>query len=133
MKPAPTPRERSAAVGSRAHPRARAASRLRRPTWPLLRPYAPRVALLALFIFTGTGLRLAYPQVVRFFIDTAREGGALEDLMWAAGVYLAIGVGRQFIFLSSSYLGQDVGEKEYACRGSNWHTEYGGGQPGVGI
>jgi ABC-type multidrug transport system fused ATPase/permease subunit len=74
-----------------------------------LRPYAPRVALLALFIFSGIGLRLAYPQVVRFFIDTAREGGAHEDLMWAAGIYLAIGLGRQVVFLTGSYLGQDLG------------------------
>ncbi len=74
-----------------------------------LRPYGPRVALLALFIFTGIGLRLAYPQVVRFFIDTARDGGAKEDLIWAAGVYLAIGLARQFVFLGGSYLGQDVG------------------------
>jgi len=74
-----------------------------------LRPYAPRVALLALFIFSGIGLRLAYPQVVRFFIDTVREGGAHEDLMWAAGIYLAIGLGRQVVFLTGSYLGQDLG------------------------
>ena len=74
-----------------------------------LRPYGPRVALLALLIFAGIGLRLAYPQVVRFFIDTARDGGAKEDLIWAAGVYLAIGLARQFVFLGGSYLGQDVG------------------------
>ena len=74
-----------------------------------LRPHKPRVALLAVFIFGYIGVRLSFPQIGRFFIDTARADGPLNSLMWAAGFYLIAGIGRQFFFLGSSYLGQDVG------------------------
>ncbi|MBT4609787.1 MAG: ABC transporter ATP-binding protein, partial [Gemmatimonadetes bacterium] len=74
-----------------------------------LRPHKPRVALLAVFIFGYIGVRLSFPQIGRFFIDTARADGPLDSLMWAAGFYLIAGIGRQFFFLGSSYLGQDVG------------------------
>ncbi|MDP7361202.1 MAG: ABC transporter ATP-binding protein [Candidatus Latescibacteria bacterium] len=74
-----------------------------------MRPHRRRVALLALFIFGYIGVRLAFPQIARFFIDTALDDGPLESLMWAAAFYLIVGVGRQFFFLGSSYLGQDVG------------------------
>ncbi|MBT7859064.1 MAG: ABC transporter ATP-binding protein [Gemmatimonadetes bacterium] len=74
-----------------------------------LSPHKIRVALLALCIFGYISVRLAFPQIGRFFIDTALEDGPLESLMWAAGFYLIAGFGRQIFFLSSSYLGQDVG------------------------
>jgi ATP-binding cassette, subfamily B, bacterial len=74
-----------------------------------LRPYAPRVLLLALCIFSGIGMNLLNPQIIRYFIDTARAGGAVADLTSAALLFLGIGIGRQFTYLAGSYLGQDVG------------------------
>ena len=74
-----------------------------------LRPHKFRVTGLALCIFGYIGVRLAFPQIGRYFIDTARADGPMESLMWAAGFYLIAGFGRQIFFLSSSYLGQDVG------------------------
>jgi ATP-binding cassette subfamily B protein len=74
-----------------------------------LKPYWVRVMLLAVCIFSSIGMSLFIPQIIRYFIDTAKDGGALEDLTWAAVLYLAIGFGRQFVYLGSSYLGQDVG------------------------
>ena len=74
-----------------------------------LRPHRRRVAWLTLFVFGYTGVRLAAPQIVRFFIDTAREGGELRSLMWAAALYVCVALGRQLCFLGSSYFSQDVG------------------------
>ena len=74
-----------------------------------LRPHRGRMVLLSLCILASIGTNLINPQIIRYFIDTARAGGALADLTAAAGLFLAIGLGRQFIFLASSYLGQDVG------------------------
>ena len=74
-----------------------------------LRPHRHRVALLAVFIFGYIGVRLVGPQIVRFFIDTAREGGDLDRLLWAAGAYMGFAMGRQVFFLGGSYLGQDLG------------------------
>ena len=60
-------------------------------------------------MFTGIGLGLANPQILRYFIDTATEGGALRNLLIAAGLFLAVGIFGQIIMLVNSYLGQDVG------------------------
>ena len=74
-----------------------------------MKPYWRRVALLALCIFASIGMNLLMPQIIRYFIDAAGSGRAIESMLKAAGLYLAIGFGRQFVFLASSYLGQDIG------------------------
>ena len=60
-----------------------------------LKPHWRRVILLVGCIFTSIGMNLLMPQIIRYFIDMAQEGGAVENLMKAAGLYLAIGFGRQ--------------------------------------
>jgi ATP-binding cassette subfamily B protein len=77
--------------------------------WQYLRPYWKRVIALGVFMFTGIGLNLLNPQIVRFFIDTAQADGPTNDLVWAGIVFLAIGILRQGVEIVSSYLGQDVG------------------------
>ena len=74
-----------------------------------MRPHWRRVALLAVCIFASIGMNLLMPQIIRYFIDAASAGRAIESMLKAAALYLAIGFGRQFVFLASSYLGQDVG------------------------
>ncbi|NKB72211.1 MAG: ATP-binding cassette domain-containing protein [Candidatus Latescibacteria bacterium] len=74
-----------------------------------LKPHRGRMGLLSLCIFASIGMNLVNPQIIRYFIDTARDGGAMADLTAAAALFLALGVGRQFVYLASSYLGQDVG------------------------
>ncbi len=74
-----------------------------------LKPYKMRVVLLSVCIFSGIGMNLLNPQIVRYFIDTAREGGAVGELTNAALLFLAIGICRQLVYLAGSYLGQDVG------------------------
>ena len=74
-----------------------------------LKPYKLRVALLALCVFSGIGMNLLNPQIVRHFIDTAREGGAVSELTQAALLFLAIGIVRQFVYLAGSYLGRGCG------------------------
>ena len=74
-----------------------------------LRPQWLRVTLLAVFMFGGIGLNLVNPQIIRYFIDTAKAGGATRNLIIAGCIFLAIGFVRQLVILVSSYLGQDVG------------------------
>ncbi len=74
-----------------------------------LKPQWFRVSLLAIFMFCGIGLNLVNPQIIRYFIDTAKAGGATRDLIIAGGIFIAIAFFRQIIVLISSYLGQDVG------------------------
>ena len=74
-----------------------------------LKPLWLRVTLLAVFMFSGIGLSLLNPQIMRYFIDTAKAGGALRNLFIAGGLFLAAAIFGQIIMLISSYLGQDVG------------------------
>ena len=74
-----------------------------------LRPHWKRVVFLGVFMFTGIGLNLLNPQIVRYFIDTAQSDGAVQNLVWAGIAFLAIGIIRQGVQIVSSYLGQDVG------------------------
>ena len=60
-------------------------------------------------MFGGIGLSLLNPQILRYFIDTAKAGGALQNLLIAGGLFLTVGIFGQVVTLISSYLGQDVG------------------------
>jgi ABC-type multidrug transport system fused ATPase/permease subunit len=77
-----------------------------------LRPLRVKVALLALLIFSGIGLQVANPQIVRFFIDTAmssQAGASLRPLMWAGASFLAIAFLLQVVTVTATYIGEDVG------------------------
>src|SRR5256712_344616 len=74
-----------------------------------LRPQLPRVALLTVLLFTGIGLQLLTPQIVRRFIDAARAGAAVEALARLAFAYLAVAVAGQIISVLSVYSGENVG------------------------
>jgi ATP-binding cassette subfamily B protein len=74
-----------------------------------LKPQWLRVTLLAIFMFIGIGLGLLNPQILRYFIDTARAGGATRSLIIAGGVFFAIGALGQVVMLVNTYLAQDVG------------------------
>ena len=74
-----------------------------------LKPQWMRVALLAIFMFSGISLTLINPQILRYFIDTAKAGGTLRSLMIAGAAFVAIAALGQIVMLVSSYLGQDVG------------------------
>ena len=65
--------------------------------------------LLGIFMFGGISLSLLGPQVLRYFIDAARSGGAMGSLIQAGVFFLLISFVRQLVRLASAYLGQDVG------------------------
>jgi ATP-binding cassette subfamily B protein len=74
-----------------------------------LKPQWFRVSLLAIFMFGGIALNLVNPQIIRYFIDAARDQVATRNLLIAGGIFLVIGFIRQLVMLVNSYLGQDVG------------------------
>ena len=73
-----------------------------------LAPQRGRVALLALLLFSGIGLQLANPQVIRYFIDLTQTGGSQNALLAAAGLYVAFAFSQQALGLGSSYVTQVV-------------------------
>lgn len=74
-----------------------------------LGPQWVRVALLGLVLVVTTLLQLANPQIVRFFIDTAAAGGALDSLIGAASIFLGIALLTQLLRVLATYLGENVG------------------------
>ena len=80
-----------------------------------LKPQWIRVTLLAVFIFSAIGLAVFNPQILRYFIDAAREGTPRRDLVIAGIAFFAIGLLGQVLMLVNTYLGQDIG-----WRATNW-------------
>jgi ATP-binding cassette, subfamily B, bacterial len=74
-----------------------------------LKPQWRKATLMAVLLFVSIGLQLLEPQILRFFIDTARDKGALTLLIRAAIIYLFVAVGIQILSAVANYLGADVG------------------------
>lgn len=74
-----------------------------------LSPQRPRVVLLATLLLGSIALELLNPQVVRFFIDTAQNGGPVSALTGAAAAFLAIAVVQQAVALLAAFAGASVG------------------------
>lgn len=74
-----------------------------------LKPHRLQVTLLWLALLATIGAQLANPQIIRRFIDAAEAGSALNVLLGAAGIYLAIAFFEQMLGLITTYLGTDIG------------------------
>ncbi len=81
-----------------------------------LQPQRPQVMLLAVLLFGGITLQLLNPQVIRYFIDTARfadplqgTGGVQQALLLAAGLYIGLSLTQRGVALWADYVSQNVG------------------------
>jgi ATP-binding cassette, subfamily B, bacterial len=68
-----------------------------------------RTTLLAVLIFASIGLQLAGPQLLRFFIDSATAGAAVETLALVALAFAAVALVTQVLTAWSQYVGEDLG------------------------
>ena len=66
------------------------------------------VVVLALLILATIGLKLANPQILRTFIDTATEGGAQSVLIRSALLFFGIAVLTQILSVAATYVGETV-------------------------
>ncbi len=66
------------------------------------------VAVLALLILVTIGLKLANPQILRTFIDTATEGGAQSTLIRSALLFFGIALLTQALSVAATYVGETV-------------------------
>ena len=74
-----------------------------------LRRQKLRVAVLALTLFTGIGLALIGPQLVRSFLDRALDGTESSELIPIAVWFMAIAVFQQLFSVVATYLAEQVG------------------------
>ena len=73
-----------------------------------LKPQRLMVLLLALLLFSSIGLQLVNPQILRYFIDSAKDNGSLSELYIAAILFLVVGLVTQVISTSITYIGNNV-------------------------
>jgi ABC-type multidrug transport system fused ATPase/permease subunit len=85
-------------------------SRLLRPyLFTYLWPLRARALLLAALLLASIGLQLASPQLLRRFIDTAREGASNDALLRLAVLFFGVVLLGQLAAAAVLYLGTDVG------------------------
>ncbi len=80
--------------------------------WDLLGPYLTmqkgKSILLTVLLLGSIGLQVINPQIVRYFIDAAIAGGAIQELMMAALAFIGIALLQQVLGVSGTYVGEDV-------------------------
>jgi len=83
-----------------------------RQYWQLLarhiRPQMGRFILLGVLLFSGIGMRVVSPQIVRYFIDTASSGGDQALLIQAAVWFIIVALLQQILAVSAAYTGEYV-------------------------
>jgi ATP-binding cassette, subfamily B, bacterial len=74
-----------------------------------LRPQRGRALLLAALLLASIALQLASPQIVRHFIDIARQGSPQPELTRTAALFIGVVLGGQLLAAAVLYLATDVG------------------------
>ncbi len=83
-----------------------------RQYWDLLaryiQPQRTRFILLTVLLLASIGLQVVNPQIMRYFIDTATTGGAMNVLVNASLAFIGIALVQQVVGVSATYLGETV-------------------------
>jgi ATP-binding cassette subfamily B protein len=83
-----------------------------RQYWDLLarhvRPQRLRFSLLTALLLGGIGLQILNPQLLRYFIDAATSGQAVETLALASLAFIAIALLQQIVAVGATYVGENV-------------------------
>ena len=74
-----------------------------------LRPRLPVVLALGVILCVSIGLQLINPQIMRFFVDTARAGGASSLLTRSALLFIGVAVVQQLIGVLAIYVTENLG------------------------
>ena len=80
-----------------------------------LRPQWQKVLLLAMLLFSGIGLQLYTPQLVRRFIDAAQSGATVEALTQTGMLFLIVTIIQQIVRTGAAFVTEDV-----KWRATNW-------------
>jgi len=67
------------------------------------------VVVLAFILASDIALQLVSPQILRYFIDAAKEGETARSLTIAALVFIGAAVIQQLLNIGASYVSQNVG------------------------
>ena len=74
-----------------------------------LREQRAGITGLAFLLLSSIVLQLLSPQIVRFFIDTAKEQGSMRMLLYAAILFIVVTIVQQLLAVAAGYIGESVG------------------------
>lgn len=77
--------------------------------WRYLQPHRLAVVLLGLLLAVNIMLQLVNPQIIRRFIDQAQVGGTLQNLVYAAALYIALALVTQAVAVVETYVAENLG------------------------
>ena len=77
--------------------------------WTYLRPQKALVAVVVVSLLGNIVLQLLGPQILRYFIDEAREGSAIGRLVWIAVLFTAVALVQQAVNVIATYTSGRVG------------------------
>lgn len=63
---------------------------------------------LTLLLFVSIGLQLVNPQIIRYFIDTAKSDKPLELLLYAALIFIGFSLAGQIISVIATYVSENL-------------------------
>jgi len=67
-----------------------------------------RFVLLGILLFSGIGLRVINPQIIRYFIDTVTTQGPASHLINAAILFIVVALFQQVLGVGAAYMGEYV-------------------------
>lgn len=76
-----------------------------------LKPQWKSMSWLALLLMISIAAQLTNPQIIRYFIDTAKAQGSSQLLLAAAGFFIGVSLLQQLVIVAATYLGENVGWK----------------------
>lgn len=84
-----------------------------RSYWNLLSAYLrhqrARTVVLTILLFTGIGLQVLNPQIIRTFIDRATAGDETDSLIPIAMAFMAIAVVYQVLNVTATWMAEHIG------------------------
>ena len=73
-----------------------------------LKPQLPRVVFLGFLLILSIGLQLVNPQILRYFIDAAKEGAATVNLTYAALLFIGLALVNQGVAVGKTIIGTNL-------------------------
>lgn len=74
-----------------------------------LRPQRKSIVWLSVLLCAGIVMQLVNPQIIRYFIDTAKSQDSSAPLIYAAALFIGVSLLQQIVTVAATYIGENVG------------------------
>ena len=74
-----------------------------------LRQQRGSIVWLSVLLIAGIIMQLINPQIIRYFIDTAKTQESTSPLLYAAGLFIGVSLLQQVITVIATYIGENIG------------------------